>query len=598
MSSDIDPEPPAGTSRRARVWRRAVLAVLGILAVAGAILIWVGIGAVQARDQLTLAGQEVVALQRQVATGDRAAATHTMSSLQQHAATARDATHGPHWSVASRLPWIGANVAAVQAVSEVVSGLARDALPALLTATQTVDPARLAPVDGRIDLEPLRRAKPTVLAADAEVRAAAKKLDTINTSDLLEVLAAPVQDLRTKLDDLALTTSTAARAVQLLPAMLGGDGPRQYLLLAQNNSEQRATGGVPTLLLLRADQGAVQIVESRSAGGKLAYLPHPALPLTAEEQALFSVKLGTYMADVTFTPDFPRSGELAQAIWRQQIGSELDGVLSVDPGALANILGATGPVKLPDGQQLSKANAVPLLENTVYLDILDPVKQDQFFTGAAGAVFQAVMSGQGKPKLLVDALAESARQGRVMLWSAHPQEQALIAGTVLSGELAGADGTSPVVGVYLNDGTASKIGYYLKTDVVVTDEDCAPGGSRVLRVTITLTSTAPQNAAAFPPYLSSGLVVPKGEVKTNVLLYAPTGGWVDEVTVRNGSPGGFAQTHDGLAVVGRTVQLKPGQQTVIDAVVRTGPGYPGQPVVRMTPVALGGSSVKTMANCR
>ncbi|TFB67457.1 DUF4012 domain-containing protein [Cryobacterium sp. Hz9] len=35
------------------------------------------------------------------------------------------------------------------------------------------------------------------------------------------------------------------RAVQLLPAMLGADGQRSYLLLFQNNPEVRATGGLP-----------------------------------------------------------------------------------------------------------------------------------------------------------------------------------------------------------------------------------------------------------------------------------------------------------------------------------------------------------------
>jgi hypothetical protein len=50
-----------------------------------------------------------------------------------------------------------------------------------------------------------------------------------------------------------------------------------------------------------------------------------------------------------------------------------------------------------------------------------------------------------------------------------------------------------------------------------------------VRVKVTLTSTAPGNAASLPPYLASGNVIPKGEVRTNVLLYAPSGGRVDDV---------------------------------------------------------------------
>ncbi len=50
---------------------------------------------------------------------------------------------------------------------------------------------------------------------------------------------------------------------------------------------------------------------------------------------------------------------------------------------------------------------------------------------------------------------------------------------MLSGELVGVQGTSPVIGVYLNDGSAAKISYYLRTDVVATSTKCRPDGKTV-----------------------------------------------------------------------------------------------------------------------
>ena len=91
-----------------------------------------------------------------------------------------------------------------------------------------------------------------------------------------------------------------------------------------------------------------------------------------------------------------------------------------------------------------------------------------------------------------------------MAWSAREDEQALLSGTVLSGELVGVQGDSPVVGVYLNDGSAAKIGYYLRTDVAATSIQCRTDGSQALTVTVTLTNTAPANAATLPPYLTGG----------------------------------------------------------------------------------------------
>ena len=146
-----------------------------------------------------------------------------------------------------------------------------------------------------------------------------------------------------------------------------------------------------------------------------------------------------------------------------------------------------------------------------------------------------------------------------MVWSAHQEEQALLSGTVLSGELVGAQGDSPVIGLYLNDGSAAKIGYYLRPDGAATSTQCRQDGPQAVRVKVTLTNTSPANAAELPPYLTGGgAVVPEGQVKTNVLLYAPAGGRVDGVRVSGGESGVFSQTHNGLAVVGKTVQLKPG----------------------------------------
>jgi len=583
--------------RRRRILRRVLFAFTLLLAVATVAVVWVGADALKARSELKAAAAQVHVLQGQVEKGDRKAAKVTLASLQAHAAVAQAKTHGPAWSAVGALPWIGPNVSAVQTVSEVIDGLAVNALPTLMDATSVVDPTTLAPVKGRVDLKPLVKAAPKVVAANTEMQTAARSLDAIDPQPLLAAVAAPLADLRTQVAKVALTTATAARAVQLLPPMLGADGPREYLLLVQNNAEQRATGGVSTLILLRAVDGAVKVVQTRSAGGNLANLPKPILPLTTAEQSLFSNVLGIYMADVTMTPDFPRSGQLARAIWRQQVGTDLDGVLSIDPGALANVLGATGPVKLATGQLLTSNNAAQVLMNTVYLKILSATKQDEFFAATAASVFHAVISGQGKPAAIVDALAQSAREGRLMVWSAHRDEQALLSGTVLSGELVGVQGHSPVIGVYLNDGTAAKIGYYLRTDVTATPTGCHPDGSQDVNVKVTLTNTAPANAADLPPYIASGNVIPKGQVRTNVLVYAPTGGRVDDVRASSGEQGVFSQIHNGLLVIAKTIQLKPAQRVVIDYHIVTGPGQPETPILRLTPVTLSKISVSGVSRC-
>ena len=427
---------------------------------------------------------------------------------------------------------------------------------------------------------------------------AAARVDELDPDALWGPLQAPVTALADQVHGVAATTSTAAKAVQLLPAMLGADGPREYLLLVISNAEPRAIGGIPGMVVrLRADAGAVQLVEQRSAGGSLSGLPEPVLPLTRDEMALFGEGLGIYMADVTFTPDFPRSAELAKAIWEQQVGGAVDGVVAVDVGAMSYVMEATGPLTLADGSVLSAENVVQQLLNTVYVELPDNAAHDAYFALASASIMSAVFSGAWDPATMIDAMARAGRESRLLVWSAHPEEQAQLAGTVLGGELAGSVGDSPLVTVAYNDGSASKIGYYLRSEVVGEVTECFTDGSRAVRVRVVMTSTAPADAAGLPAYVAGGVPTPPGEMRMNVLLYAPEGGYVDEVEISVPPPGVTSQTHDGLLVVGRTVQLKPGESATLTYDIRTGIGHSGPLALRTTPLALGESSVVEGVQC-
>ena len=82
-----------------------------------------------------------------------------------------------------------------------------------------------------------------------------------------------------------------------------------------------------------------------------------------------------------------------------------------------------------------------------------------------------------------------------------------------------------------------------------------------------------------------------------MLFYAPKGGRVDDVRVTGGDQGVFSQTHNGLAVVGKIVQLKPGQQIVLGYDILTGQGEPDTPVLRVTPVTLGKNLIGDPSQC-
>src|SRR5690606_33384364 len=101
--------------------------------------------------------------------------------------------------------------------------------------------------------------------------------------------------------------------------------------------------------------------------------------------------------------------------------------------ALGYLLKATGPVTLPTGETLTSENAALVLLNEAYFRYPDPKVQDAFFAAAAASIFDAVKSLQGSTKDLVDAVARSVDDRRLIFWSAIPEEQAMIAETSLAG---------------------------------------------------------------------------------------------------------------------------------------------------------------------
>ena len=420
-----------------------------------------GYQALKAKTALEQVAADFDTLSDQLKTGDQDAAEQTLTDAQRHAADAADNTDGPGWWLSSRIPQVGPNVRAVQTVAQISDRLASDVLPDVVSASGSLTPSALRPVKGRINLEPIRASAPAVERASGRLSAQADLAQGIDVGELAPQIAQPVEQLQTKITQADTLADRASRAVQLLPSMLGGDGKRTYLFMFQNNAEIRATGGIPgAFAAMRVNDGRISLGRQDDAGS-LGRFEKPPVPLTKDEKAVFGEGLGAYPQDVNFTPDFPRSGELIAGMYKARGGPAVDGVLSVDPVALSYVLGGTGPLKTAGDQTLSADNAVRLLLSKVYEDIPAPDQQNDFFNAAARTVFDAVASGTGDPRVVLDGVVRAASERRLLVWSAHRDEQRLLASTALGGGLPRSPTKHPAVGVYFNAAAPDKLDYYL-----------------------------------------------------------------------------------------------------------------------------------------
>lgn len=557
--------PPARSAGRVFAWIVAALLALALLAA-----VWIGIRGALAYAHLRTVQPEASAAAASLA-ADPDAAGPAIARIADQADAARSLTSDPVWHAAQRVPWVGPQLAAFGTVAGAAADLF-DSLTPLATAGGDLSIDALRPTGGRIDPAVLTPIAASARAAAVRADAASGALGAVDRGPLLGQVARAVDDADTLLGQVAASLDGLSRASQLLPTMLGQDGPRTYLVVVQNNAEWRSLGGIAGAgLLLRADGGILTLAGTVSS--RDFSFSSPVTPLDGEVTAIFDTKPARYFQNVTQVPDFSVGAPAAREMYRLVSGAEVDGVITVDPIVLSYLLQSTGPVTLATGDQLTAENAVSLLLNEVYLRYADPADQDAFFAQAAGAVFQALADGRGSATGLVSAMSRGVQEHRVLVWSADPDEESVLAGGSIAGGLPSTDTRTARFGVYLNDGTGSKMSYYTKPSVSLRWGACTPGSARVpreLTLDVTLESTAPEDAASsLPAYITGGGASGTAPGMTEVIayIYLPEGFEFIEGTgfTGHGFGGGM---HEGRRVVTSTALLAPGASAQLEVTVR------------------------------
>ncbi|MCK0116406.1 DUF4012 domain-containing protein [Isoptericola sp. S6320L] len=592
--------------RRALRWVLATMVVLVIAVLVAAVLMIRD--ALTARDALQDAAAQVPAVEETLRTGLFEESGRSMTdapeliALQEQTAIARDATDGVLWDLASYLPVIGPSVDAVQRVAAALDDLAADVLPAL-AATADAAAATSRTDDGGIDLAPLAAVAGQASAARVTLDEARAELDQVDPTRIRTELVEPLVALDARLDQLAGITATAERVTTLLPPMLGADEPRQYLLLGMNNGELRAAGGIPGALTLMAVEDGRVTIEKQAASGDVGPFEESVVPLDPEEEAAYSERIGRFVQDVTATPEFTTTGAAAAEMWARSQGETVDGVVATDPVALSFLLEVTGPVQVPlpeevaaavgsDSVEVGAENVVDLLLRRVY-DTLQPEEADQLFAAVAAATFAGITSSDMEVSAVLPAFQRAAAQHRLLTWSADPDEQDLLTGTLIAGTF-GAERTADAVGVFLEDTRVGKMSAYLDVELDLARSVCT-GDGRLDTVAVTLTNRLDRETARDLPFYVAGPEDDprRGDVVVNLTAAGPQGGGAPALT-QDGAPVGGSS----LAVHGRQnttigVTLRPGRTTTIEVAVPAsaaaargeGTGVPGRLEVWSTPTA-------------
>ncbi len=160
--------------------------------------------------------------------------------------------------------------------------------------------------------------------------------------------------------------SSVLPLLPVMPSVLGFEDEKTYLLLFQNNTELRPTGGfvgsVGKLTLKDGEIKQLKIQDVYDLDGQLKGHVEPHYIIRRYLQPHL------YLRDSNFSPDFSSSASMSALLYNLEGGGRVDGVIAVDTALLKEALKITGPISLPSGDRITSENVVGLLDKTIHED--------------------------------------------------------------------------------------------------------------------------------------------------------------------------------------------------------------------------------------
>ncbi len=470
--------------------------------------------------------------------------------------------------------WWAAPARAVPVLSQHARALgsaAAEGRDLALTARETVEAGDYQEIrysSGQFDLARIAAVREPLRRTAAAIEGSRRSLDENDSPWLLAPLADGLEELDSELADAQDEADLADQALEVAPALLGAEGPRRYFVAFVTPAELRGSGGfMGSWAEVTAEEGRLHLTRSGPVRELYAGVGPEGVDITGPEDYL--VRYGRYLDEVQFigdfgySPNFPDSASVVAQAYPQAGGAPVDGVISIDPVALAALLRLTGPITVEGfGQPLDADNAADFLLRDNYGLFPDNDTQNDALAQLVEMTFDKLTTGDlPSPRALSQVLSPVTREGRIRLWSPLAEEQALF-------ERLGADGAFPAprpdhdfLAVSSQNSGNNKIDVYqsrrIDYDVLLDDE----GGLRATaRVTV---RNDPPLDGSVPDYVVGNTQGdPPGTNRMILSIHTPH--LLEGATV-DGQPIAIeSQVEAGFRVYSARVAVPPGAELVLE----------------------------------
>jgi len=218
--------------------------------------------------------------------------------------------------------------------------------------------------------------------------------------------------------------------------LLGGNGPRKFLFLFQNNNEMRATGGfIGSYGLLDISNGHIRnffIDGIFNPDGQLMEKIVPPAPIQ-------KISAAWSLHDSNWFPNFPTSAKKAILFYEKTGGPTADGVITFTPRIMERLLEVTGPVEMPEyGVTLTAENFIEKTQNEVEIDYdREENKPKKILSDLASILMERLFNTKDSTMLMkaVGVFSEGLSRKDILFYSTNDDVQSIISAQGWSGEI-------------------------------------------------------------------------------------------------------------------------------------------------------------------
>ncbi|HQB59178.1 MAG TPA: DUF4012 domain-containing protein [Candidatus Moranbacteria bacterium] len=337
--------------------------------------------------------------------------------------------------------------------------------------------------DGFSFLDILKMTEKNISLAKAELDAAQNNIDKIVITDLPEDKRDEFFLLKENMPDIRKSLDFFLANSHILTDLLGGNGPRKYLFLFQNNSEMRATGGfIGSYGLLDISNGRVKNFFIDGIYNPDGQLKEKIVP----PQPIQKISAAWSLHDSNWFADFPMSAKKAITFYEKTGGPTVDGVVTFTPALIKKMLAITGPIEMPEYEvTLDENNFTEVTQYEVEVDYdKEENEPKKILADLAPILLQKLLDKKDIESIskIVQVLLLGLDEKHILIYSSNPELQRIVSQQGWSGEIL------PSSCDYLSVINTNINGF--KTDAVVEEKiehgaEIQEDGSIVDTVTIT-----------------------------------------------------------------------------------------------------------------